>query len=180
MAPQMKKPGPAKNNFQKPANTRKTFTRLLGYLGKSKFLLLLVFVFVLFSSLASIIGTSFVKTITDDILLPLVGSPLTKETLAPLVEILTTIGIVYLFGVVSSYSYSRIMLQVSQKTLNIIRKDLFNRMQDLPIKFFDTHTHGELMSRYTSDVDTLRECISQSFVQLCSSLVSVIGIRMLA
>ena len=175
MAPQMKKPGPAKNNFQKPANTRKTFTRLLGYLGKSKFLLLLVFVFVLFSSLASIIGTSFVKTITDDILLPLVGSPLTKETLAPLVEILTTIGIVYLFGVISSYSYSRIMLQVSQKTLNIIRKDLFNRMQDLPIKFFDTHTHGELMSRYTSDVDTLRECISQSFVQLCSSLVSVIG-----
>ena len=67
------------------------------------------------------------------------------------------------------------MLQVSQKTLNIIRKDLFNHMQDLPIKFFDTHTHGELMSRYTNDVDTLRECISQSFVQLVSSAVTVIG-----
>ena len=175
MAPQMKKPGPPKNNFQKPENTKATFTRLLGYLGKSKFLLFFVFIFVLFSSLAAIIGTSFVKTITDDILLPLVGSPMTKEALAPLVEVLITIGIVYLFGVISSYSYSRIMLQVSQKTLNIIRKDLFNKMQDLPIKFFDTHTHGELMSRYTSDVETLRECISQSFVQLCSSLVSVIG-----
>ena len=70
----------------------------------------------------------------DDILLPLVGSQMTKEVLSPLVKVLTTIGIVYLFGVISSYCYSRIMLQVSQKTLNIIRKDLFNRMQDLPIK----------------------------------------------
>ncbi len=177
MAPPMKRSGGPgeKNKFQKPANTKATFKRLIGYLGRSKSLLALVFIFVAFSSLAAIIGTSFVETVIDEILLPLVGSPLNAQTLAPLVKILVTLGIVYVFGIVSSYSYSRIMLQVAHKTLNLIRKDLFNKMQDLPIKFFDSHTHGELMSRYTSDVDTLRECISQSFVQLVSSVISVVG-----
>lgn len=177
MAPPMKGPGGPgeKNKFQKPENTKATFTRLLGYLGKSKSLLILVFIFVAFSALAAIIGTSFVETVIDEVLLPLVGSPLNAQTLAPLVKILVTLGIIYVFGVISSYSYSRIMLQVAHKTLNLIRKDLFNKMQDLPIKFFDSHTHGELMSRYTSDVDTLRECISQSFVQLVSSVISVVG-----
>lgn len=174
MAPPMKRPD-GKGGPPKPKNTKNTFMRLLGYLGKSKSLLLLVMVFVIFSSLAAIIGISFLETIVDDVLLPLVGSPINSQTLAPLIRILVTLGFVYIFGVISSYSYSRIMLQVSHKTLNLIRKDLFNRMQDLPIKFFDTHTHGELMSRYTSDVDTLRECISQSFVQLVSSVISVVG-----
>ena len=159
----------------KPKNTKATFARLLSYLGKSKFLLLLVFVFVVFSALASIIGTSFVKTITDEILLPLVGQELTDGLLEPLVKILVPLVLIYIAGAISSYAYSRIMLQVSHKTLNLIRKDLFDHMMDLPIKFFDTHTHGELMSRYTNDADALRECISQSIVQLISSLVTVIG-----
>ncbi len=180
MAPQTKKPpeggGPGPGNkFQKPKNTKATFARLLGYLGKSKVMLIFVFIFVAFSALAGIIGTSFVETITDDFLLPLIGSEITKELLAPLVKTLVTLGIIYLFGVISSYAYSRTMLQVAQKTLNTIRKDLFDHMMDLPIKFFDTHTHGELMSRYTNDADVLRECISQSFVQLVSSTVTVIG-----
>ena len=177
MAPKMK--GPPKGGHgphaQAPKNTKATFTRLLGYLGKSKFLLLLVFVFVAFSALASIIGTSFIKTITDDFLMPIIGSEITKELLAPLVKILVTLAFVYAFGIISSYAFSRIMLQVSQKTLNLIRKDLFDHMMDLPIRFFDTHTHGELMSRFTNDADVLRECISQSFVQLVSSTVTVIG-----
>lgn len=177
MAPQMK--GPPKGGHgphgPNPKNTKATFSRLLGYLGRSKFLLLLVFVFVAFSALASIIGTSFVKTITDDFLMPIIGSEITKELLAPLVKILVSLVFIYLFGIVSSYAYSRIMLQVAQKTLNIIRKDLFDHMMDLPIRFFDTHTHGELMSRYTADADVLRECISNSFVQLVSSTVTVVG-----
>ncbi|MBQ2903563.1 MAG: ABC transporter ATP-binding protein [Clostridia bacterium] len=159
----------------KPKNTKATFSRLLGYLGKSKIMLVFVFIFVIFSALAGIIGTSFVETITDDILLPIIGSEITKELLAPLVKILVSLGFIYLFGVISSYAYSRIMLQVAQKTLTIIRKDLFDHMMDLPISFFDTHTHGELMSRYTNDADVLRECISQSFVQLVSSIATVIG-----
>ena len=163
------------NKFQKPKNTKATFSRLLGYLGKSKSLLFLVFIFVVISSLAGIIGTSFVETITDDILMPMIGSPITAELLAPLVKILIFLAFIYAFGVISSYAYSRIMLQVAQKTLNLIRRDLFNHMMDLPISFFDTHTHGELMSRYTNDADVLRECISQSFVQLVSSSVTVIG-----
>lgn len=176
MAPQGKKP-PRKdgNKFQKPKNTKATFARLLGYLGKSKSLLFLVFIFVAISALAGIIGTSFIEGITDDFLLPLIGSEVTSELLAPLVKTLVFLGFIYAFGVVSAYAYSRIMLQVAQKTLNTIRRDLFNHMMDLPIKFFDTHTHGELMSRYTNDADVLRECISQSFVQLVSSTVTVIG-----
>ena len=176
MAPQIKKPSKKDGNkFQKPKNTKATFSRLLGYLGKSKALLFLVFIFVAISSLAGIIGTSFVKSITDDFLMPLIGSEVTSELLAPLVKTLVFLGFIYAFGVISSYAYSRIMLQVAQKTLNTIRRDLFNHMMDLPIKFFDTHTHGELMSRYTNDADVLRECISQSFVQLISSAVTVIG-----
>ncbi len=177
MAPQMKKPSKGKgpNNYQKPKNTKETFSRLLGYLGRSKFMLLLVFVFVAFSALASIIGTSFIEKITDEFLMPVIGSEITDTLLAPLVKTLLLLGIIYALGVISSYAYSRIMLQVAHKTLNTIRKDLFDHMMDLPIKFFDTNTHGELMSRYTNDADVLRECISQSFVQLVSSLVTVIG-----
>ena len=174
MAPKMKKPPQGGPAF-KPQNTKATFARLLGYLGKSKFLLLLVFIFVLFSALASIIGTSFVEKITNEILIPLVGKELTDGLLDPLVKILVPLVFIYIAGVLSSYAYSRIMLQVSHKTLNIIRKDLFDHMMDLPIKFFDTHTHGELMSHYTNDADALRECISQSIVQLISSVVTVVG-----
>ena len=177
MARKAKKSAPPSqgNRFQKPKNTKATFSRLLGYLGKSKALLFLVAFFVLTSALATIIGTSFVETITDDILLPIIGSEITSELLAPLVKILISLAFIYGFGLISSYAYSRIMLQVAHKTLNLIRRDLFNHMMDLPIRFFDTHTHGELMSRYTNDTDVLRECISQSFVQLISSTVTVVG-----
>ncbi len=174
MAPKMKKPPQGGPAF-KPQNTKATFTRLLSYLGKSKFLLLLVFVFVVFSALASIIGTSFVEDITNEILIPLVGKEITDSLLEPLARILIPLACIYIAGALSSYSYSRIMLQVAQKTLNIIRKDLFDHMMDLPIRFFDSHTHGELMSRYTNDADALRECISQSIVQLISSVVTVVG-----
>ncbi len=176
MAPQIKKPPKeGGNQFQKPKNTKATFSRLLGYLGRSKFMLLFVFIFVAFSALASIIGTSFIERITDNFLMPLIGSEITSELLAPLVKTLVSLACIYAIGVVSSYAYSRIMLQVAQKTLNTIRKDLFDHMMDLSVKFFDTHTHGELMSRYTNDADVLRECISQSFVQLVSSIVTVVG-----
>lgn len=175
MAPAMKRPEKPdmKNKFQKPHNTKATFMRLLGYLGRSKSMLAVVLVFVAFSSLAGVIGTSFIKTVTDDVLPAIIKSG--GRDMAPLIKVLVSLAIIYSVGVISSYCYSRIMLQVAQKTLNTIRKDLFNHMQELPIKFFDTHTHGELMSRYTSDTDTLRECISQSFVALVTSLISVLG-----
>ena len=159
----------------KPKNTKQTFKRLFGYLKASKGLLFVVFIFVAVSSLAGIVGTYFLKGITDDYLIPLIGSELTFEVLAPLAKVLIFLACIYICGALSSYAYSRIMLQISQKTMNTIRRDLFNHLQDLSIKFFDTHTHGELMSRFTNDVDTLRECISQSFIQLISSAVTVIG-----
>ncbi len=162
-----------KNKFQKPQNTGATFARLLAYLGKSKAMLAVVFVFVAFSALAGVAGTYFIKTVTDEILPSIIQGG--AKDMLPLIRVLVTLAFIYGFGVVSSYCYSRIMLQVAHKTLNLIRKDLFNHMQDLPVSFFDSHTHGELMSRYTSDTDTLRECVSQSFVQLVSSVISVAG-----
>lgn len=173
MAPSMKRPTKPEMNkkMQKPGNPKATFIRLLGYLGKSKAMLAVVFIFVLFSSLAGVIGTYFIKTVTDVVLPEIIANG--GKDMSPMIKVLVTLGLIYGVGVISSYCYSRIMLQVAQKTLNTIRRDLFNHMQELPIRFFDSHTHGELMSRYTSDTDTLRECISQSFVALITSTVSV-------
>ena len=159
----------------KPKNTKATFLRLISYLGRSKLLLFFVFFFVLFSALAGIIGTSFVGRIIDNIITPHLANGSFETALPELLTTLGTLAVIYILGVVSSYAYSRIMIQVSHKTLNSIRADLFNHMIDLPISFFDSHTHGELMSRYTNDTDVLRECISQSFVQLISSVVTVAG-----
>ena len=116
-----------KKDPRKPANTKATFTRLLGYLGRSKAMLAIVFVFVAFSSLAAIIGTMFIKTVTDEVLPEIISNGGTD--LSPLIRNLVTLGLVYGFGVISSYCYSRIMLQVAQKTLNVIRKDRFDHMQ---------------------------------------------------
>lgn len=167
--------GPGGHGFRKPKNAKATLLRLSKYLGKHKKLLLIVFPLVAVSSLAEIAGTFFLKSMIDDYIMPLIGKDLSNGALAPFIRSIFMLVGIYACGAVASYTYSRIMLSVSQRTLNVIRSDLFNHMQDLPIKFFDTHTHGELMSRYTSDVDTLRECISQSFIQLVSSIIMVVG-----
>ncbi|MBQ5883188.1 MAG: ABC transporter ATP-binding protein, partial [Clostridia bacterium] len=93
-----------------------------------------------------------------------------------IIKYLLIIGAIYVCGAVAQYIYQRVMLNISQGTLNLLRKDLFDHLQSLPIKFFDSHTHGELMSRFTNDTDTIREAISQGLVQVISSLVTVVGI----
>ena len=103
-------------NPRKPKNTKATFSRLLGYLGRSKVMLLFVFIFVALSALAGIIGTSFVKTITDDFLLPVIGSEVTKELLAPLIKILITLAIIYVLGV-----YVECVIFTSQSTAKILK-----------------------------------------------------------
>ncbi len=167
--------GAGGHGFAKPKNAKATLLRLMKYLGAHKKLLAIVFPLVAISSLAGIAGTYFLKSMIDDYIMPLIGADLSGDALVPFIKAIFILACIYVCGAAASYGYSRIMLSVSQNTLNIIRRDLFNHMQDLPIKFFDTHTHGELMSRYTSDVDTLRECISQSFIQLVSTFIMVIG-----
>lgn len=167
-------PGPGgKMKFEKPKNTKKTLLRLLSYVTQKKALLILVFVLVLFSSFANIIGTYLLTPIINEI-----GNMLQtgSRDFTVIIRYLCVLAFIYICGALAQYTYSRLMLNVSQGTLNILRRDLFDHLQDLPIKYFDTHTHGELMSRFTNDVDTIREAISQGLVQTISSLVTVIGI----
>ena len=162
-----------KMQFAKPKNVGKTIKRLLSYVAKSKGLLAIVLVMVLISSGANVAGTALLSPIIDEIGILLS----TKSTdLSTVINYLFVLALIYAIGVAAQYAQARIMLNVSQKTLNILRKDLFDHLQDLPIKFFDTHNHGELMSRFTNDVDTVREAISQGLIQTISSLVMIIGI----
>ncbi len=167
-------PGPAgKMKFEKPKNTKKTLLRLLSYVTQKKVLLVAVFILVLFSSIADIAGTYLLTPIINEI-----GNMVStgSRDFTVIIKYLCVLGVLYVLGAVAQYTYSRLMLNVSHGTLNILRKDLFEHLQDLPIKYFDTHTHGELMSRFTNDVDTIREAISQGLVQTITSLVTVIGI----
>ncbi len=160
----------------KPKNIKATFGRILKYLvGQNKLLLLLVLILVLASSAAQVIGASMLKPIIDDYIEPLIGNP-DSEKLADFAAMLILMGCIYLFGALSTYVYQRIMLSLSTKALLNIRLDLFNKMESLPLKYFDTHTHGEVMSLYTNDTDTIRELLSNSIVSTISSLITVISV----
>lgn len=157
----------------KPKNTKATIKRILSYMLKQKLLLLVVLVFVAVSSLAGVIGTYLLKPIINDCILPMVGG--TEKDFRPLIGMLSLMGGVYLAGALASYGQQRLMLQITQGTLNTIRRDLFNKLQDLPIRYFDSKTHGEIMSRFTNDVDTLREAITMGAVQLLTSSITIIS-----
>ncbi len=172
--PQGNGPGPGgKMKFEKPKNTKKTLLRLLSYVTQKKALLIVVFILVLFSSLANVIGTYLLTPIINEI-----GNMLStgSRDFTTIIKFLCVLAVIYILGALAQYTYSRLMLNVSHGTLNTLRRDLFEHLQDLPIKYFDTHTHGELMSRFTNDVDTIREAISNGLVQTMSSLVTVVGI----
>ena len=162
-----------KMKFEKPKNTKKTLLRLLSYVTQKKALLVVVFVLVLFSTISDIIGTYLLTPIINEI-----GNMVStgSRDFSTIIKYLCALGVIYVLSAVAQYTYSRLMLNVSHGTLNSLRKDLFEHLQDLPIKYFDTHTHGELMSRFTNDVDTIREAISQGLIQTITSLVTVVGI----
>ncbi|MBO5462389.1 MAG: ABC transporter ATP-binding protein [Clostridia bacterium] len=159
--------------FEKPKNVGKTIGRLLSYVAKSKGLLVIVILLVLFAAFANIAGTYLLAPIINEIgVLLNTGS----NDMSVVIKLLVVLGVLYAAGAASQYIHARLMLNVSQNTLNLLRRDLFDHLQDLPIKYFDTHTHGELMSRFTNDVDTVREAISQGLVQTISSFVTAVGI----
>ena len=173
--PGMKRGGPGGHRFQKPKNVKKTVLRLFGYLSKRKWLLILVVVMVLLSTLGMVSASYFIRVIVDDYLQPMLTAGPENADIGPLIHMLLRMAVLFALSAAASYGYARIMLILSQSTVNIIRRDLFDAMQDLPISYFDTHTHGELMSRYTNDVDTVRNFLSMGFVQTISSLVSVVA-----
>ena len=162
--------------MQKPKNAFGAFKRILSYMAEYKALLLLVVVFIICSSLANVIGTSFLQKIIDNYLTPLIKDSGNAELYRGFMAVLGQMMLVYVIGALCTFGYSRIMLNISTKTLFKIRTDMFTHMETLPIKYFDTHTHGELMSRYTNDIDTIREMLSNAVSSFISSAVTIIGV----
>ena len=160
---------------QKPKNTKGTIKRLFGYILKHKGLFFGMLIFAAISSVASVSGSLFIKPIIDDYLTPMIGKEFTSELVAPLIKMMCIMGCVFLFGALASYGQSKCSVWLTQRTLNTLRKDLFDAIADLPISFFDSRPHGEIMSRFTNDVETLRQFISQGVTQFISSGVMIVG-----
>lgn len=159
----------------KVQNPMKTLKRLIGIIMKKyKFHMIFVFLFILLSVFANVQGTLFIQTLIDDYINPLIGQP--NPDFAPLLMAISKVAVFYLLGAAATYAYSKIMVYVSQGTMRDIRNDIFSHMESLPIKYFDTHKHGDIMSVYTNDVDTLRQMISQSLVQIFSSVITIVSV----
>ena len=153
----------------------KTIKRLLKYVVKDyKLQLVVVLISIIISALVGVIGVQFIKYLIDDFITPLLGNANPDYT--ALLNVILIMGAIYLLGVICTYLYNRLMINISQGVLNDIRKEMFNHMQKLPIRYFDSRTHGEIMSTYTNDVDTLRQMLSQSIPQVFSACVSMVAI----
>ena len=152
----------------------KTLKRLLAYIMKRyKFRYLFVLVCIAISSVVQVIGTMFMKTLIDDYILPMVDGRM--ASFQPLIEALTTMACIYVIGIICTYTYNIMMMYIAQGVLKGIRDDMFAHMETLPLKYFDTHPHGDIMSHYTNDTDTLRQMVSQSIPNLFSSSITLIS-----
>lgn len=156
-------------------NPMKTLKRLIGIIMKKyKFHMIFVFIFMLMSVFANVQGTLFIQTLIDDYITPMIGQP--NPDFTPLLMAIARVAIFYILGAAATFAYSKIMVYVTQGTMRDIRCDIFSHMESLPIKYFDTHKHGDIMSVYTNDVDTLRQMISQSLVQIFSSVITIVSV----
>ena len=165
---------PVRKGFAKPKNAKKTISRLLRYMGSYKYFWILVFICVLLSSGASVLGSYMIKPALNDYIIPLIGKQ--NPDFSGLLKLLAGVLCLFLVGVLASWINNRLMLHISTNLLFNVRIDLFSKLEKLPIKFYDSHTHGELMSRFTNDTDTMREMMSQTVPQLLSSIITVIAV----
>ncbi|MDO5517769.1 MAG: ABC transporter ATP-binding protein [Clostridium sp.] len=151
------------------------FKRLFDYILKRyKIHCIFVVIFILISSLANIVGTMFMKSLIDVYIMPFVNDA--APNFMPLLKALGIMAVFYYIGVLSTWIFNRIMINVCQGTMKSLRDDLFAHMEKLPIKYFDTHSHGDIMSIYTNDTDTLRQLISQGIPQLISATITIAGV----
>lgn len=156
-------------------NPGKIFKRLIGYVAKSYgFHLVAVAVLILVSVLMNVQGTLFIQRLIDDYITPMLGSE--SPDFAALAYAILRVGCFYAIGIVAAYLYNLLMVYVTQGTLRNLRNDLFSHMEKLPIKYFDTHSHGDIMSVYTNDTDTLRQMISQSMPQVFNSAITIVSV----
>ncbi len=160
--------------FGKPKNAKKTIGRILQYMGKFKALWLVVFLCVIVSSGASVIGTYLIKPALNNYIIPMIGKQ--NPDFSGFARLLIGVLVLFCVGVFASWCNSRLMIYISTNLLYNVRCDLFSRLEKLPIKYYDAHTHGELMSRFTNDTDALREMMSQTIPQLFSSILTVASV----
>ncbi len=153
--------------FRKPKDFRGTLGKLMGYLGRYRALLFVVAVLLVVSSACTVGGSYLIKPLINNYILP--------GDFPGLARMLALMALVYIAGAACSFGYARIMVHISQNTVAKIRAELFGKMQDLPLKFFDAHTHGELMSRYTNDIETVSEALNNSFGSLVSCTLNFTG-----
>ena len=170
-------PGPRGPRGPKPKikNPGKLFARLMGFIFKKYLPACIIVVICIFVSvLANVQGTMFTKNLIDDYIVPLLktGNP----DYGPLLAAMGRVAVFYGIGVISTFAYSKIMIYVSQGTIKNLRVELFSHMQDLPIRYFASHAHGDIMSIYTNDIDTLRQLISQSLPQILNSAITVVSV----
>ena len=160
--------GRNRHGYQKPKNMGKTLKKLMEYLGRSKWLLIIVAVCLVLYSVCTIGGSYLLKPLVNDAIIP--------GDFAKLAQTLALMACIYIAAAGFSFAYSRIMVHVSQKTSYALRRDLFAKMQTLPLSYFDTHTHGELMSRYTNDIETITEIMNNGLASLISGGLTFVGV----
>ena len=158
----------------KPQNMKATVARLMGYVGRYRLRLVLVLFCILGNTIASVTASTFIKTLIDDYITPMIGQ--INPDFSGLLTQLVYMACIYGVGMVCGYLYNRLMVVVAQGVLKNVRDDMFAHMQTLPIRYFDTHSHGEIMSHYTNDTDTLRQMIAQALPQVFSSMISIVAV----
>ena len=163
-----------KGDGRKAKDPKKTLSRLFGYMKPYRGTMILVVICILLSSLATALSSYSLDPLINDYIQPLTGSA--DPDFAPLIRFLVMMAVIYLVGIISSFLYNYLMVKVGQGTQKKIRDDMFRHMQTLPIRYFDTHPAGDIMSRYTSDIDTLRQMISQAIPNCISSLATMITV----
>ena len=162
-----------KNAFHRPKNMRRTFARTFACFKAYHFQLVLVLIGIVLSAGANVAGTYMLKPIIDDYIVPWIGNA--DPDFSGLIGQLAIMFAIYTIGMGGTYLYNRLMITISTGTLLQLRKELFTHMQKLPIRYFDTRTHGEIMSTYTNDIDAMREMLSQGIPQFISSVISIVG-----
>ena len=158
----------------KPQNLKATVARLMGYVGRYRLRLVLVLFCILGNTIASVTASTFIKTLIDDYITPMIGQ--INPDFSGLLTQLVYMACIYGVGMVCGYLYNRLMVVVAQGVLKNVRDDMFAHMQTLPIRYFDTYSHGEIMSHYTNDTDTLRQMIAQALPQVFSSIISIVAV----
>lgn len=170
----MREPQMSRAELKKSLGKGSTVWRLFGYIFKNyKWRFLVVLLCIVVSALATLASTLFTRTLIDDYITPMIGQ--VAPDYSPLVVALVKLAAVLVVGVVASYTYNVIMIRVGQGTMLKLREDLFKHMEDLPLSYFDSHSHGDVMSVYTNDVDTLRQVIGNTVPNLFQSLITLIS-----